>query len=541
MKSLQCLRFITALLVAFLMVLPATAIAQDHKATAAKRFSQQELDQMLAPIALYPDSLLAHVLMASTYPLEVVMADRWVKQNKGLSGDKLKEAADKQPWDPSVKALVNFPDLLSTMAEKLDWTEKLGDAFLAQQGDVMETVQNLRKKAYEAGNLKSTDEQNVIVEKEIIRVEPADPRVVYVPIYDPWWVYGPWWWPYYPPYVVYPYPYYGAVFYPGYIGFSIGFTVGAYWGHWGYWNWPYRQVYVNPYYYGRRYPGYRHPPVGNTIGFAGVTQSGRSPAPSPSGGSSIGSFGNSSGMQQWTHDPYHRRGVAYSDPAVRNRFGQVSRTTADNRRVSRVFEDNMARRTAAPRADAVTRAGTFNTIGGTAPRSYGSPDRHGKPLGASDRTMPDRSGFDRRLGNVNAGRSSTVTEKSGRIDPPSTAGKTFDQRAANRQAFERAYRPHHNQGRAFPAPEGVNRGITAPQAGTPGRAQGVPATKAPNWTGVLGGQGGGAAPQGGSIGSGSGRMGGWGGSAGSVPRGGSFGQGGSMGGWGGGGFRGGGR
>ncbi len=541
MKSLKSFRFTAALLVVFLLAVPATVTAQDNKAPAAKRFSQQELDQMLAPIALYPDSLLAHVLMASTYPLEVVMADRWVKQNKSISGDRLKEAAEKQPWDPSVKALVTFPDLLSTMAEKLDWTEKLGDAFLAQQADVMETVQNLRKKAYEAGNLKSTDEQHVIVEKEIIRVEPADPRVVYVPIYDPWWVYGPWWWPYYPPYVVYPYPYYGAVFYPGYIGFSVGFSLGAYWGHWGYWNWPYRQVYVNPYYYGRRYPGYRRPPVGNTIGFAGAAYSGRSPASPPSGSGSIGSFGNSSGMQQWTHDPYHRRGVAYTDPAVRNRFGQVGRTTADNRRVSRVFEDNMARRTAAARADAGTRAGTFNTVGRTAPRSYGSPDRQGIPDGTAYRTRPDRSGIDRRVGVFDTGRSSTAAERSGRIDPSSTAGKALDQRTANRQAPERAYRPYHNQGRAFPAPEGVNRGIRVPQAGNPGRGQGVPAAKAPNWTGVLGGQSGGAALPGGSIGSGSGRMGGWGGNAGSVPRGGSFGHGGGMGVWGGGGFRGGGR
>ena len=248
MKTWKSFQLIMAFLLAILLAVPPVVLAQDSKAAAAKRFSQEELDQILAPVALYPDSLLAQALMASTYPLEVVMADRWVKQNKNLTGDKLIEAADKQPWDPSVKALVPFPDLLSTMAEKLEWTEKLGDAFLAQQTDVMETVQSLRKKAYEAGNLKSTNEQHVIVEKETILVEPADPRVVYVPVYDPWRVYGPWWWPYYPPYVFYPYPYSAAVYYPGYIGFSAGFVVGAYWGNWGYCNWPYRTVYVNHHY-----------------------------------------------------------------------------------------------------------------------------------------------------------------------------------------------------------------------------------------------------------------------------------------------------
>ena len=112
----------------------------------------------------------------------------------------------KQPWDASVKAFVPFPDVLTMMSQKLDWTQMVGDAFLAQQADVMDTVQKLRKRASDAGNLKSSEQQKVIVEQEIIRIEPANPSVVYVPVYDPWWIYGPWWWPYYPPYVVYPYP-----------------------------------------------------------------------------------------------------------------------------------------------------------------------------------------------------------------------------------------------------------------------------------------------------------------------------------------------
>src|SRR5512143_2313474 len=124
-------------------------------------FKPEELDQMLAPIALYPDALLAQVLMASTYPLEVVQADRWAKQNKDLKGDPLTAALEKQPWDPSVKSLVNFPQVLGMMSEKLDWTQKLGDAFLAQQKDVMDTAQALRAKAQAQGALKDTKEQKV--------------------------------------------------------------------------------------------------------------------------------------------------------------------------------------------------------------------------------------------------------------------------------------------------------------------------------------------------------------------------------------------
>ncbi len=172
-------------------------------------FKQEELDQMLAPIALYPDSLLAQIFMASTYPLEVVQADRWAKQNTTLKGDALTAALEKQPWDPSVKSLVNFPQVLTMMSEKLDWTQKLGDAFLAQQKEVMATVQTLRKKAVDAGNLKTTSEQQVIVEKETIVIQSASPQVVYVPTYNPTVVYGAWPYPAYPPAPYYP---------PGYVG-----------------------------------------------------------------------------------------------------------------------------------------------------------------------------------------------------------------------------------------------------------------------------------------------------------------------------------
>src|SRR5512147_3060463 len=145
------------------LALPAPIFAQQAP---AKVFKQEELDQMLAPIALYPDDLLTQILMASTYPLEIVQAARWTKQNKDLKGDKLTEALEKQDWDPSVKSLVNFPDVLSKMNENLEWTQNLGDAFLAQEKEVMDSIQILRRKAEQAGNLKDSPQQKIIVEKE---------------------------------------------------------------------------------------------------------------------------------------------------------------------------------------------------------------------------------------------------------------------------------------------------------------------------------------------------------------------------------------
>lgn len=534
MKNLKSFRFIVIWLLIFLLALLPAALAQDSKSASAKKFSQEELDQMLAPIALYPDALLAQVLMASTYPLEVVMADRWVKQNKALTGEKLKEAADKQPWDPSVKALVIFPDLLSTMTEKLDWTEKIGAAFLAQQSDVMDTVQSLRRKAYEAGNLTSTKEQHVNIEKEVIRIEPADPRVVYVPVYDPWWVYGPWWWPYYPPYAFYPYPYAaGVAIAPGFIGFSFGFFIGSFWGHWGYCDWNHHHVYVNSGYYGHGHHGHS---VNNTIGsFGGATQYGRSSGSAPAN-NTVGSFGNTT--QRWTHDPSHRRGVAYRDPAVSDRFGQMSRTTADSRRVSRTFQDNMARRTSVTRTNAAGGTGRTDVVGRTG-GSYGSIDRRGKTDASLTRTTPDRRISQRQYEGSRSGRSYSTVERNGRMDTSSAPRKALEQRGPGRQAVDRIYRTSPDRSGSISAPQRMSRGSMVQQPASSGRAVGTPTSKSQNWTGAFGGQGGGGiiSPNRGSGWSGGGNIGGGGLSA---PRGGSVGSGGGhVGGWGGGGFRGG--
>jgi len=153
---------VLALFLVLIMGVPPGVLAQGEQKPS---FKQEELDQLVAPLALYPDSLVSQVLMASTYPLEVVQADRFAKKNKDLKGDSLTAALEKEKWDPSVKSLVNFPQVLDMMGQKLDWTQKLGDAFLAQQKDVLDTVQSLRAKAQAAGNLKTTKEQVVIVEK----------------------------------------------------------------------------------------------------------------------------------------------------------------------------------------------------------------------------------------------------------------------------------------------------------------------------------------------------------------------------------------
>jgi hypothetical protein len=168
----------------------APAAAPAAAAAEQPAFSPEQIEQMVAPVALYPDALLAQVFMSATYPLEIVQAARWVKKNESLKGEALDAALRDQGWDPSVKTLVLFPTVLQRMNDNLDWTQDLGDAFLAQEQEVMDTVQRLRQEAQKTGALKDTPQQKVVVEKETIIVEPAEPQTVYVPTYDPSAVYG---------------------------------------------------------------------------------------------------------------------------------------------------------------------------------------------------------------------------------------------------------------------------------------------------------------------------------------------------------------
>ena len=291
------------------MALPPWAFAQEAGGAPSAKFSNEQLEQILAPIALYPDDLIVQTLMASTYPIEVVQADRWVKQNKDLKGDALGNALEKQDWDPSVKSLVNFPQVLSMMSEKLDWTQKLGDAFLGQEKEVMNTVQVLRKKAKDAGNLNTTQEQKVVVEQETIIIQPANPEVVYVPTYNPTVVYGAWPYPAYPPYSYYP---------PGYVAggallsFGVGLALGAAWGNaWGNANWHGGDVNINS-----------NRNVNRNTNRDRVQQRGQ------------GTQG------KWQHDASHRKGAAYRDSGTAQKFGQSSSRPTASSREARGFGDS---------------------------------------------------------------------------------------------------------------------------------------------------------------------------------------------------------
>src|SRR5215472_16899485 len=230
-----------ALLFASLLLVPISALAQTPETAAAKPnlLKLEELDQLVAPIALYPDPLLAEVLMASAYPLDIVQAERWLQSHKNLKGDQLKAALAKEDWDDSVKSLAATPEVLAMMSEKLDWTEKLGDAVVAQQPDGMDAIQRLRAKAEANDKLKSTKQQTVtsseVQGRRVIAIAPTDPDTVYVPYYDPAVVYGSWPYPDYPPYYWPPPPYIGYGLLAAGLAFGTGWALGNWWsgGYWG--------------------------------------------------------------------------------------------------------------------------------------------------------------------------------------------------------------------------------------------------------------------------------------------------------------------
>jgi uncharacterized protein DUF3300 len=231
------------------VVQPNLGLAQQGQAApAVQLLNKAQLDQLVAPIALYSDPLLAQVLMASTYPLQIVEATRWAQANTSLSGAALTQALASEPWDESVKALVATPTVLAMMSQKLDWTQNLGTAVAAQQSDVMAAIQRLRQQAQAHGTLKTTSQQIVNVSTTgpapVIEVSPAQPEVIYVPYYDPAVVYGAWLYPAYPPYY-FPAPY-GYVAGPG-LWFGTGVVLGFGWDHWGNWgkfNWYDGNIYL---------------------------------------------------------------------------------------------------------------------------------------------------------------------------------------------------------------------------------------------------------------------------------------------------------
>ena len=275
-------------------VVESTAAAE----SAPTAYTPQRLEALVAPIALHPDPLVAQLLTASTYPLEVVQASRWVKSNAALEGEALTQALEQQPWDPSVKALVNFPQVLDMMDKDLSWTQQLGDAFLAQQEGVLDAIQRLRGKAQSQGNLASTEQQTVTVEPatSTIVIEPADPQVVYVPTYNPSVVYGSWPYPSYPPYYYYP---------PGYVAgtaavsFVAGVAIGAAWGYaWNDCDWDGGEIDVDI---------NRNRDVNRNINRGDYARRGEAGA----GG-------------KWQHSPSHRKGVPYSDQRTASRYNRAA-------------------------------------------------------------------------------------------------------------------------------------------------------------------------------------------------------------------------
>jgi Protein of unknown function (DUF3300) len=260
--------------------------------------SPEQLNDLVAPIALYPDPLLSQVLVAATYPLEVVQAFQWLQRTPGLTGPDLTSAAAGQNWDPSIQALVVFPDVLKRLNDDVTWTTNLGNAFLSQQQDVMDAVQRMRQQAQQAGKLASTPQENVVTENEggqpYVEIVPTNPDVIYVPVYDPIWIWGPprwypyprWYWP--PRSVIY-----GGVGFGFGGGIDVGLFFGGGWNGWGGWGW---------------HPGWgnRTVIVNNTFIHQNNFNTAR--------------IANVHGSTVWTHDPGHRVGVPYANPALNDRY-----------------------------------------------------------------------------------------------------------------------------------------------------------------------------------------------------------------------------
>ncbi|MGY0572451.1 DUF3300 domain-containing protein [Bradyrhizobium sp. RDM12] len=361
-------------------VQPANAPAQ-----AAELLKPEQLEALVAPISLYPDELLANVLAASTYPLEVVQADRWLKERKTLKGDALKTEVEKQPWDDSIKALASTAEVLAMMSDKLDWTKALGDAVLAQQPDVMDAVQRLRTKAYDNKKLVTTKQQKVSIKTEdsrqVVVIEPAVPDTLYVPYYDPATVYGAW------PYTEYP-PYYFG--YPSYIGAGVvaaGLAFGTAWaiGRWGnYWgggcNWGNRNVYIN----------HRTTNIGNG----------------------------------WQHNPSHRQGVRYNNANVQQRFGNSNLKAGAADRMD--FRGRDGQQVLKPGQD---RPGAADRAGGRAADRTG--DRGGDRQGAGDRA---KGGGDRaKSGGDRAGKGGGAKNAGAKSAGPKGGGaKSGGAKAAHR-------------------------------------------------------------------------------------------------------------
>jgi uncharacterized membrane protein YgcG len=323
--SFRCVFWMTATL----LLWSAPAVSQDTAQDASKTFSKDKLEQLVAPIALYTDGLVAQIMMASTYPLQVVEADRWVKQNPKLQGEALQKAVEKEKWDPSVQSLVFFPEVLDRMSSNLEWTQDLGDAVLADQKAVMDAVQRMRRYAYDAGNLKTNDQQTVEVESTVIKIEPAT-QVVYVPAYNPTVVYSTYWGP-----PVYYYPIYSrppAYWYPpGYVAsnvvsFGVGVAVGA--ALWGGCDWHGHSLY---HHYGN---------VNINVNRVNINNSNTNINTNINKNNintniNKNNINTSNKIQKWEHNPQNRGGVRYQDAATRQKYDDRRMESTRQARIDR--------------------------------------------------------------------------------------------------------------------------------------------------------------------------------------------------------------
>jgi hypothetical protein len=385
-RGLLSLRYLLVM-VCTIAIVPGDALAFRASSRSAQATSPQkqaakipadQLDSLVAPIALYPDTLLAQTLVASTYPLELIQLQQWLAKNPGLKDKALADAVAKQPWDPSIQALAGLPDVVKRLADDIQWTTDLGNAFLAQQSDVMDAVQRMRKKAQDKGNLKSTEQQKVetqVVEsKSVIVIEQANPQVVYVPSYNPVVVYGP---------PVYPYPYYP--YYPaGYyaaglaISFGVGMAMGAWWGGgWGC-GWGNNNININNNnnFIRNSNVGGNRPsqlPAGGNSNLGG-----NRPSQLPAGGGDRGNIGGGNrGQSNWKHNPQHRGGAPYRDRATADRFGGTTRG------------DSLANRQTSARQQLGRQGGNLASNrpgGGRTGEGAGVSNRAGGGVGAGNRT-----------------------------------------------------------------------------------------------------------------------------------------------------------
>jgi hypothetical protein len=336
--------------------------------TATQKIPADQLDSLVAPIALYPDPMLAQVLAASTYPLEIIQLQQWLEKNPTLKDKALADAVMKQPWDPSVQALAGLPEVVKRLANDVQWTADLGNAFLAQQSDVMDAVQRMRKKAKDKGTLTSSEqvkvETQVIEKKEVVIIQQSNPQVVYVPTYNPVVVWGPPVYPYYPyPPIYYPPPGYYAAGVA--ISWGVGFAMGAFWGGggWGY------------------HPGWGGNDIDIDIDNNFNRNSNRNT--NINGGNRNQVNANRGGAgNKWQHNPQHRGGTPYSDRATANKFGGNARG------------DSLSSRQASARQQVGRQGGNLQSgnRSGSRPSTYGGASRSGSTTAARPATSNRASG-----------------------------------------------------------------------------------------------------------------------------------------------------